>query len=198
MLRMRGVTLIELAVALAIMAVLLAVAIPSFSGMIQNSRIRNQAGSIVNGLSIAKAEAVKRNAIVRFQLVTSLDDSCVVASTATGWVVSLLDAKGRCGAVLSAKVAPMIIQRQAPDTTGTLAVSSNEAFVAFNGLGRLVVNSTGASINVNTATGACATSATSDGARCMRINIAPGGGIRMCDPILSSDNIQSCDASNSG
>ena len=46
----RGVTLIELMIGLAIVALVLFVAVPSFGIFLQNSQIRNAAGSVLDGL----------------------------------------------------------------------------------------------------------------------------------------------------
>ena len=54
-----GFTLIELMVVVSILAVLLAIAVPSFSGMVQRGRLKAVAEEHVGHLYLAKAEALK-------------------------------------------------------------------------------------------------------------------------------------------
>lgn len=63
-----GFTLIELMVVITIFALLLVMGIPSFQTFLQNRQIRNTAESILSGMQIARAEAVKSNAQHVFQL----------------------------------------------------------------------------------------------------------------------------------
>ena len=64
----RGFTLIELMAALAILALLLLLGMPSFTTFLRNSEIRSTSESIINGLRTASAEATRRNARVAFTL----------------------------------------------------------------------------------------------------------------------------------
>ena len=64
-----GFSLVELMVTVAVLSLLMTLAVPSFAEWIQNSRIRTAAESIQNGLQVARAEAVRRNARVEFALV---------------------------------------------------------------------------------------------------------------------------------
>ena len=64
----RGFTLIELMVALAIVALLLLIGMPSFTTFLRNSEIRSTSESLVNGLRAASAEAANRNQTVTFEL----------------------------------------------------------------------------------------------------------------------------------
>ncbi|MDD4887635.1 MAG: prepilin-type N-terminal cleavage/methylation domain-containing protein [Thiomonas sp.] len=61
----RGFTLIELLVTVAIAALLLALAVPSFNRLMISSRLTTQANNAVNLLSYARAEAVKRGVNVQ-------------------------------------------------------------------------------------------------------------------------------------
>lgn len=99
--RNRGVSLIELAVGITIIAILMATGLPSFSVFIQNSRIRTVAESIQNGLQRARAEALQTNSTVRFQLnnfansaITEGSSSVQVAGTAGGTAITTLDFNG--------------------------------------------------------------------------------------------------------
>lgn len=56
----RGLTLLELMVALSILAILAGIAIPSFNETIRAMRVRSAAESVVASLSLAKSEAIKR------------------------------------------------------------------------------------------------------------------------------------------
>src|SRR5437867_4866837 len=64
----RGFTLIELMVALAILALLFLLGMPSFVAYLRNSEIRSTSESIINGLRTASAEATRLNSRVAFKL----------------------------------------------------------------------------------------------------------------------------------
>jgi type IV fimbrial biogenesis protein FimT len=66
--RYRGFTLIELMAALAILALLFLLGMPSFITFLRNSEIRSTSESIINGLRTASAEATRRNSRVAFTL----------------------------------------------------------------------------------------------------------------------------------
>lgn len=59
-----GFTMIELLIALAVAAILLAVGIPSFSGAIKNSQVSADYNGLLQSLYMARSEAVKRTASV--------------------------------------------------------------------------------------------------------------------------------------
>lgn len=81
--RSQGVTLVELMVTLAIVAVGAAVAVPSFKGLIADSRVSGQANDLLASLKYTRSEAVKRNARVTMCKKAS-DNTCAVTATATG------------------------------------------------------------------------------------------------------------------
>tara|TARA_R110001583_G_scaffold184037_2_gene343058 strand:+ start:45346 stop:45837 length:492 start_codon:yes stop_codon:yes gene_type:complete len=64
--RAKGFSLIELMVTLAVLAILIGVGVPSFQGMIANSRIAAASNDVVSGMYAAKSEAIKRNDSIRF------------------------------------------------------------------------------------------------------------------------------------
>ena len=79
LLRAGGFSLIELLVAIAVMTIMLLLALPNFSIWMQNTQIRTAGEGILAGMQLARAEAVRRNTSVRFQLVNSLTSSCASA-----------------------------------------------------------------------------------------------------------------------
>ena len=57
----KGFTLVELMIVVLITAVLIGVAIPSFTGLIKNNRLATQINLFTSAMSLARSEAVKRN-----------------------------------------------------------------------------------------------------------------------------------------
>ena len=191
----RGFTLIELMVGLAIFAFLLAMGAPSFSTWVQNGQIRTATEAVQNGLQLARAEAVRRNMPVRFQLTNTLTSACALSTSGSNWVVSLDSPVGACDAAptadLAAPTAPRIIQvRASSEGTANAVIASDVSNVVFNGLGR---PSSAMSINITNPTGGACAAATGP-MRCLRVIVSAGGQIRLCDPRFASTDPQGCPA----
>jgi type IV fimbrial biogenesis protein FimT len=67
--RQRGMTLVELMVALAIAAMLAMAAAPAFSDYLANSRLRENGNALFAQTLLAQSEAIKRNTVVRVTIV---------------------------------------------------------------------------------------------------------------------------------
>ena len=174
----RGATLIELMIALAIVGLLMLLGLPAFSTFLQNTQIRNAAETTLSGITLARAEALRRNATVRFQLVSNLTSGCALSATSLNWVVSLADPSGACDA------APSIVQKKsAREGTGNVTVATTGgSTLVFNGLGRVI----GAGItrfDFSNNSGACEhVDATNGTMRCLSILVSTGGQAKLCDP----------------
>jgi len=188
----QGVTLIELCIGIAIVAVLIVLALPTFTAWLQNSQIRVAADAIQNGISIARSEAIRRNTSVRFQFTDTADNSCAIAVTGKNWIVSLDDPSGACGSAASDTAVPRIIQmRPASDGTPNAVVAAGQSSIVFTGLGR--VNPVpAANININVTNPTGGSCAAAGPMRCLRIVVSTGGQVRMCDPAFASTDPQGC------
>jgi type IV fimbrial biogenesis protein FimT len=79
----RGFTLIEVMVAVMILAILVTIAVPSFNNASLSSKLGGYANDLVAGAQLARSEAIKRN--VNVTLCASEDgDTC---GTTEGWEV---------------------------------------------------------------------------------------------------------------
>lgn len=186
--RQRGFTMIEIVVAIAVLALLLLAAMPSIGTWMDNARIRNVADALQNGIQIARAEAVRRNENVSFWLV-SLEDpnllanDCQLSATSGSWIVSVDAPTSHCGDAPSIDSSPKIVTGHAAGNGGknvlVAAVQSDNTTAAtsitFNGFGRLV--NTGAIARISVTGPVNGTEY-----RNLRIAITPAGLVRMCDP----------------
>lgn len=168
-----GISLIEVAIVMTVIAITMAYGLPSFSTWTQNTQLRTVAESVHSGLQIARSEAVRRNARVEFKLSDN-----VGAAGATGWTVRLVG-----GATIESK----------PDGESSANVTITETpsgadRVTFEGTGRRLLSPTTnadgsaflSSVTVDSTTLAAADS------RELQVVIGAGGQIRMCDPNVST------------
>jgi len=66
-----GVTLIELMVTFAVLAVLLTIGIPGFRQLIMQQRLSSSTNEIVSGLALTRSESIRKNTKMRFCLNTT-------------------------------------------------------------------------------------------------------------------------------
>lgn len=83
-----GFTIIELMIAVAVASILLAVAVPSFNQMVVSGRLTAQSNEMIAAISLARSEAIKRNASVTLCRAAANATTC---STAAGvwqnWII---------------------------------------------------------------------------------------------------------------
>lgn len=187
--RARGFTLVELMVGIALFALLFTFAYPSYTSFIQNAQIRTAAESMVNGLQLARAEAIRRNVNARFKLLNTSNGAIIAGGTdwevkaATAAATTTFDQSVQTrlenSPTSNARVSVANAAGGTPATPGT----GLPATILFTGMGRL--NSATAVRQIDI-TGA-------SGTRRLAIVLAPGGDVRLCDPSLSlATNPQGC------
>lgn len=190
-----GVSLIELVIGLAIFAILLGLAVPSFSEWVRNARLRSTAESLRADLQMARAEAIRRNAQTRLQFVTTLDASCTLSTSGPYWLTNLTSSQSPvslCGNAPSATTSPYILQKSTvtANTVSTLSLTASRTTVGFNGLGMLTATtnpvSAATTLTVNITSSAATCIAAGGTVRCLRVVVSPSGDARICDPSIST------------
>lgn len=116
-----GFTLIELMVTVALMAILLAAAAPSFRDLLAAQRVRATAFSMVSDLVLARSEAVKRGA------------SVTLTPASDGW---------QAGWRVTVNAGAEILSQQNPAGTGVSFSSGTPASVVFDRNGRVSTTNT--------------------------------------------------------
>jgi type IV fimbrial biogenesis protein FimT len=170
-----GFSLVELLVAIALIAVLVGLGVPSYQEWIESTRIRSAAESIQGGLQLARAEAVKRNTQVQFVFAEN-------SGWTVGCVVPLGDLDGD-----GVSDCPNVIQsrKQSEGSSASVAVLTDpvdQASVIFSNLGS-VMPASFTSVQVS--------SSASSSSRVLRVTVGVGGNVRMCDPAVDPSSTDS-------
>lgn len=170
-----GFTLVEVMIGIVILAILAAVAVPSFQTWLLNSQVRNAAESISNGLQRARAEAVGRNIDVEF-----------VLEADSSWTIKVAGAGGA-----------NIETRSSSEGSKSVTVSSVDA--DSNAATTVTFNSFGSIRASNADNSAPFTQVDVDSAilsveesQNLRITIGLGGNVRMCDPNATAGTPRAC------
>lgn len=86
--RAAGFTLVELMIGIAVLALLMALGVPSFMNLVRNNRLVTQTNEVVTGLNLARSEAIKRGLPVSV-CVSSDQTDCDTGTPdwADGWIM---------------------------------------------------------------------------------------------------------------
>ncbi|HSE00756.1 MAG TPA: GspH/FimT family pseudopilin [Burkholderiales bacterium] len=168
--RSAGFTIIELLITIAVLAILLYVALPNFAIWMQNTQIRTAGEAILNGMQLARAEAIRRNVNVELRMDAS-----------SGWTARVPSTD------------ELIQSRVAGEGSATSAVTVapvGATTITFNGFGSITTNNdatpTITEIKIDSPLIAAADS------RELCILVRAGGNIRMCDPKVPASDTRTC------
>lgn len=188
--RQQGVSLIEVIIGVAILAMLMGLGVPQYAIFLANARLKATTDTLVSGLSLARAEAVKRNA--RVELVLTNEDpveglvNAVPAQTdGMNWMVREFVPRTGAYNYIEGKVGAEGGGKQTGTTVGIASSSPGvyTGIVSFTGFGALASGSAITFQITNTAGGLCA--AAGGPMRCLTVVVSAGGQIRTCDPAVN-------------
>lgn len=161
-----GFTIIEILFTVAILGILVMMAMPTFGEWLQSQQLRAAAEASLNGLQVARSEAIRRNLPVQI----------VFGAPQAGWTVTeqppgltFIQAKSS--------------EEGSPNAQLTMT-PGGATTVTFTPLGGVTANADGSAtvtrIDIdNPRGGACQPVGAM---RCLRVVVSAGGTIRMCDP----------------
>lgn len=127
--RARGFTLVELMVTVAVAAILVAIAIPSFKNITLSNRLSTTANEVVTAINAARMEAIKRNAPV--QVCSNL------ASNNTSDTLGSICSNHTAAVYLNDSTlhAPTEIRAEVTDITAPLQLDTDMKAIRFDGQG---------------------------------------------------------------
>lgn len=160
----KGFSLIELVVTIVVLMAVATIAIPAFQSAIGNAQIRTVAESIRDGLQLARAEAIKRNARVKFTL-----------QSTSAWQIGCVTPATGCPAAISQKNAT-------EGASGNINVTADNFTAVFSGFGTRDPASEAGLTLVNITN----TQVKSEELKALRVTLGAGGNVKVCDPTVST------------
>ena len=101
-----GFSLIELMITISVGAILVALAAPSFTTLIQNSRMSAKKNEFVNALNFARTTALAKNANIKVCPFSTAGSATCGASWSNGWIVETQPATGPATLIKSYQSGP--------------------------------------------------------------------------------------------
>lgn len=201
--RRRGFTLVELMISIALLAMLMALAAPSFSTWIRNTQVRTMSQTLVNGMRVAQSEAVRRNRQVVFFLTNAQPGlAATAAENGVNWVIRWIPLPGDTVTAAAPANEPFVEGGAISEVGGGVGITGPAA-ICFNAQGRRIA-ATAATTGV--ANAVCTVDADeplatyllerAGASRPLQVTVSLGGQVRMCDPAraLSADAPDGCPA----
>ena len=153
----RGLTLIELMVGLAVLALVMAVATPSYKQFGRTTRVLTQASELQNAMAYARSESLRRG--VRVSVCRSADPQATSpvcsgsGNWASGWVV-FIDS-GTTGSIDGTDA---VLRAGNPATNSTITVAGNlDAWIAYSPQGLALTKGSSGSAPASGSFGICQT-----------------------------------------
>lgn len=128
----RGFTLVELVIAIAMLGIIMAIAMPSFTSIIQNNYSVSMANNLTASLLFARSEAVKRNSPVSVCATADSTFTGCGSQWVLGWII-FTDANGNGGLDGGADTI-MRVERLTGDN-GSITPSPSVNVVTYNNVG---------------------------------------------------------------
>lgn len=196
--RSLGFTMVELMVTLAVMAVLTAIALPSFQVFMAENRASGKTMELVSAVKTAQSEALRRSRQVLF----TFTDSSMPSTSLTG----AINGKSWATVVLPLADAPSSVTPEVvsvggySEGTGDVVVDASTTAMCFMPDGSIKANSatgvTGADCAVNTASspspGAQFLVQPSRGTKRWQISVSPAGKITSCLGTVGGGGVFTC------
>ena len=133
---LRGFTLLELLIGVAVAVILTVVAAPSLRDFTYEARLSSISSQLVSDLNFARLEAVKRNARALVCAKAAATDTCASPATTnwqSGWLVCYyVDSDDACDATSATDPNPMKV---AGALNATLTLTSTSTLIRFNPVG---------------------------------------------------------------
>jgi type IV fimbrial biogenesis protein FimT len=175
----QGFSLIELVVAITIVALLLLVAVPALQSWVADARVRTAAEAFQNAVRLAQAEAVKRSRTAVVMLTDSAP-SLDAKPTANGskWVVRLIERS-----TADDDEENLFVRGGGEASSGDVTIAGGIALICFNAFGQQAkldseANGLGTDCKPDDAT---AISFSRMGGRTLKVLVGLGGKVRLCD-----------------
>lgn len=183
-----GLTLIELMVTVALVALLLVLAMPSLGSWMADARVRSSADALQNALRLAQGEAIKRSRTSVLMLTTAKPDiDATPATNGSRWVVKMVARSTDT----SAEAQALFVRGGAEPSSQNVTVNG-PALLCFNAFGQpitLTATATGLGTICSNATMPIVYSLSATGAsHDMQVQVGLGGQVRMCNPAKSLSN----------
>ncbi|MGH6611793.1 MAG: GspH/FimT family pseudopilin [Burkholderiaceae bacterium] len=184
--KQQGLTLVEIAVVLTVAAILYMQAAPMFSVWLGNTQTRTAAESILNGLQLARGEAIRRNRLVQLVFTNGAEPSWTVGcANPVDTGTPDVDDAGDCLPVIQARgageasVQPQLAMLPIDATT-----------ITFDSLGRVTANIDGSvtATQINVANPIVGDA----DRRTLRLALGAAGDVRMCDPAVVASDPRGC------
>lgn len=191
---LRGFTLVELMVTMTVLAVLSAVAVPSFQTFMAENRARSKAVELTAAVKSAQLEASRRNRQVVFTLTSSIKPTTSLVGDAQGtsWASAALPLSGSSDSATPEVINVGGFADNAPD----VKLQASSAGLCFLPDGSLKANSatgiTSAACAVNTSTGVSVLISPSRGDKLWQLSVSPMGKISSCQGTAASGGSFSC------
>ena len=189
--RERGFSIIEVVIAIALIALLLVMGLPSLGLFLDNQKIRAATDAMYGLLQQARAEAAKQNTPVEFVMFDEAIDltdftfinAVVPKAGGLNWAVRV--PKPAAPGTYDLIVARPGTESSGSATTSAVAVAGGAPIITFNGFGGtngLAGTATFQFTRANPVNPDLLCKAAGGAIRCLNITVTTGGQIKVCDP----------------